>query len=215
MCSAVGLGALAFGQNLASQKAQARDQYTSEMRGYYDSLAAWEINKKQADDEQKMRDANATYQMQQLYAAQQEANESATEQKSQIAREMMKAKAQAELAAGEAGVGGNSVNRILADISFTEQAKIGAVEASRANQVSALQTDKYNTRQSAKQVPIYAAIGGKPKYQGNNMLSYLSASLSGLSTYAGYAYQAGGNKQVSQTSSYAVRNPNLCNPCGR
>ena len=215
MCSAVGLGALAFGQSLVSQKAQAGTQYAAELESYYRQQANWEMDKRQADDRKKQLNAAAIYQMQQLDAAQQEANEAATEQKSQIARDMLKAKAQAELAAGEAGVGGNSVDRILADINFTEQAQLSAVEASRANQVSAIQADKHNTVNTTRMSPIYAALGSKPKYQGNSMVSYLSAALSGVSTYAGLSYNPNGPSKVSQVSSTAVRNPNLCNPCGR
>ena len=209
------MGILSFGQNLASQKAQAYNDYARQLQGYYDAQASWEINKRQADDRKKQLDANAIYQMQQLDAAQMEANEAATEQKSQIARDMLRAKAQAQLAASEAGVGGNSADRILADINFTEQSKLGAVESSRENQISALQTDKHNVRQSTEMVPIYAAIGGKPKYKGNSMVSYLSAAMSGLSTYAGLSYNPSQPAQVSQVSSTLVRNPKLVNPCGR
>lgn len=211
--SAYTMGTLNFAQTLfgGMEKQQQQQQYyASALQSYYNAQANWEINKRQADDAKRMRDAAARIQLLQLEAAQQEANDAATEQKIEIVRELMRAKEQAKAAAGEANVSGNGVQRILSDIGFTEQAKLGAVEASRANQVSALQAEKLGVVNATDMAPIYAAIGDKPKYAGNSILPWLSAGLSGLTGYMNYATTPFQRDQVSQTSSTAaIRNPAL------
>lgn len=185
MCSAAGIGAASFAQNLFSSNAQATAQYQNEMVAYNQAKANWEIDKRQAQDRQRLLDTNAILQLQQALAGQQEINEAAAEQKSEIARELLRAKEQAKLSAGEANISGNVVDRIMSDIGFTEQSKIAAVEASRENQVGQIQSEKFNIEQSRRQAPIYAAIGPPPEDNTNNFASFLSAAISGFSAYAG------------------------------
>ena len=200
------LGALSFGKSFLKSQQDQQGAYAAQLQDYYTAQTNWEINKRQADDRKRQLNAAAVLEMQQLEAAQMETNEAAAEEKSQIVRDMMKAKAQAELAASEAGVGGNSVDRILADINFTEQSKLGAVESTRENRVNAFQTQKHGVRNNTQMSPIYAALGEKPD-KPSILSSLLSGAVSGVSTYAGLTYNPYTQQPISQVSSYQVRNP--------
>lgn len=190
MCSAAGIGVASFAQNFMSSRAQASAQYESEMASYNNAMARWEIEKRQANDRQGMLDANAILQLQQLQARQQEINSAAAEDKSEIALAAMRAKAAAELSAGEANISGLSADRVLAAIESEATRRISNVESTRENQISAAQMDKYNTVQGAKQLPIYGLLPSMPE-ESSPFGSFLSAALNGLG--AAYPYMNTGS----------------------
>lgn len=198
MCSAGGVGALSAVQSVFSQRGAAESAYNQEMAAYQRAMANWEIDKKQAQDRQNMLSANAILQLQQIQNAQQEVNDAAVEQKSEIARELMKAREMAKLSAGEANVSGNAVDRIMSDLGFTEQSKLAAVEATRQNQVLQLQAEKMNAKQSAAVAPIYAAIGPPPE-KDDGFSSILSAAISGLGSFTGLSKTSTGSAPRTAT----------------
>jgi hypothetical protein len=178
-----------------------QQQYAMEMQ------TKWNIAKKQADDEAKMRQAAGIINMQQLEARQTEINEAATVEKMDIQIAAMKAKAAAELSASEGGVGGTSVARLLNSISSEASRKISNVESTRENQISAAQADKVATRQGTKVQPLYGILPSA----GSGKVNYLPAFLSGLGAgsqhmdFSGVTDFFSGKR--SQTSSATVRNP--------
>ena len=180
------MGALYAVQSFMGSLAQSEAAYNQELAAYQRALVNWEIDKKMMQDRQDLLTANAILQLQQLQNAQQEVNDAAVEQKSEIARELMRAKEMAKLSAGEANISGNSVDRIMSDLGFTEQSKLAAVEATRQNQVTQLQTEKMGAKQSAMMAPIYSAIGPPPE-RDSGFSSSPSAALSGLGAFAGTA----------------------------
>ena len=186
MCSAGGgLGVATAFQSFMGGKAQAEAQYASDMAAYQNAMTRWELEKRQADDRQRMLDANAVLQLQQLQARQREINEAATEDKSEISLAAMRAKAAAELSAGEANVAGRSVEQILASIESEAVRRTNNVEATRSNQVAAAQMDKFNTIQGARQLPVYGVLPAKPE-KDDGFGNILSAALSGLGTMFQY-----------------------------
>ena len=152
-------------------------QYNAEMASYQNSLARWEIEKRQLDERQKMMDANAILQMQQLTMRQQEVNDAAVTEKSEIAMAALRAKEAAKLAAGEANVSGRSTDHILSAIEAEAQRRTGNVEATRQNQIMAAQTAKMNVKQESYTAPIYGILGSAPDYDSSGIFA---AALSGL-----------------------------------
>lgn len=139
-----------------------------------------EIGKRQADDQYKRLVANAIYEMQESDLAQRQANESATQSKGEIAREMLRARELAKASASAAGVTGNSLNRMLTDISFTEQQKKAVVDSNRDNIVDTQQLQKHKAIQSTTVSPFYYT---EPSDGGifNSMFSIIPSLFSGLS----------------------------------
>ena len=138
-----------------------------------------EVGKRQLDSEYKSRVARAIYEMQESELAQQQANDSATQSKSEIAREMLRAREEAKAAASAAGVAGNSLNRMLTDISVTEQMKRAVVDTNRDNIVSTQQLQKHKSVEASKVSPFYytEASGGNIF---NSMLGVIPALFSGF-----------------------------------
>lgn len=181
MCSASGASAgLGIVQNVLGAAGSAEAQYNQQMAEYQNAQARWEIEKRQADERQKMLNANAILQLQQIQNRQVEVNEAAVSEKSDIAIAAMRAKAAAELSAGEANISGRSVDQILSGIETEAQVRIGKVEASRQNQIRATQMDKLNTIQSTKTMPIYGVLPSEPDYDGSGIFSALLSGIGNL-----------------------------------
>lgn len=210
MCDAVSFGtsiiqgALGFTNNVVQQR-QAIEQ-----QRYYAAIknAEWEIAKKQADDEARMRKAAGRINLQQLDHRQLEINDAATEQKTEIALAAERAKASAALLAGEAGTAGNSVQRLLNSIESEATRRTSNVEASRENAISAAQMDKLATIQGTKTSPIYRTVPDA----GGGKVNYLTAGLSGLTMAAPYldfdSMFSFGSRKKSETSSTTVSRTN-------
>ena len=194
-------GALGFSSNIQQQqKAIAQQQQYAMQKGI-----EWDIVKRKADNEAQMRAAAGIINMQQLDVRQQEINEAATEDKSEIQIAAMKAKAAAELNASEAGVGGTGVQRLLNNIAAEASRRTNNVESTRENQIAAAQMDKIATKQGTKMQPIYGILPSA----GSGKVNYLSAGLSGLMGGATALDYSGLFKSTkSQTSSTLVKNPN-------
>jgi len=206
MCSAMGMAMAGFqaisgfSNNIQQQQAAIAQQQLYAMQ----KQVEWDINKRKADNEATMRQAAGIINMQQLEARQQEINEAATEDKSEIQIAAMRAKAAAELQAGEAGVGGNSVKRLLANIESEATRRTNNVESTRENQIAAAQINKIATRQGTKMQPIYGILPSA----GSGKVNYLSAALSGVGAgIVGADLSAIFNGKKSQTSSTMVKNP--------
>jgi hypothetical protein len=136
-----------------------------------------EIGKRQADDEYRRRVANAIYAMQESDLAQTQANDSATQSKMEIARDMLRAREEAKAAASAAGVAGNTLNRLVADISVTEQQKRAVVDSNRENIVHTQQLQKHKAIQSTHMDPFYYT---EPGGGWNSMLGIVPALFSGF-----------------------------------
>ena len=206
MCSVSGLamaglqGVMGFSSNIQQQQAAIAQQQQYAMQ----KEVEWDIAKRKADNEARMRQAAGIINMQQLEARQQEINEAATEDKTEIQIAAMKAKAAAELQAGEAGVAGNSVHRLLASIESEATRRKNNVESTKENQIAAAQMDKIATRQGTKMQPIYGVLPSA----GSGKVNYLSAALSGVGAgIAGADLSALFSGKKSQTSSTIVKNP--------
>lgn len=136
-----------------------------------------EIGKRQADDEYKRRVANAVLAMQESELAQTQANDSATQSKMEISREMLRAREEAKAAASAAGVAGNTLNRLVADISVTEQQKKAVVDTNRDNIVNTQQLQKHKAIQATKMSPFYYT---EPGGSWNSMLGIIPGLFSGF-----------------------------------
>ncbi|MCD7896374.1 MAG: hypothetical protein LUG50_06820 [Planctomycetaceae bacterium] len=185
MCGSVGFQGVggyqmlsAFTNSIAQQQ-QAQAQAAAQQ-------AQIEIGKRQADDLYKRRVAEAIYEMQEADLAQRQANDAATQSKSEIAREMLRAKEEAKAAASAAGVTGNSLNRMLTDISFTEQQKMAVVDTNRDNIVSTQQLQKHKAIQSTKASPFYYTEPSSGGGIFNSMFSVIPSLFSGLSFNTSY-----------------------------
>lgn len=184
MCGSVGfqgtggMQLLSAFTNSIAQQQQAKAQQAN-------AQAQIEIGKRQLDDQYKRLVANAIYEMQEADLAQRQANDAATQSKSEIAREMLRAREEAKAAASAAGVQGNSLNRMLTDISFTEQQKKAVVDSNRDNIVSTQQLQKHKAIQSTKVSPFYYTEpeGGSIF---NSMFSIIPSLFSGLSFNTSY-----------------------------
>lgn len=210
MCSAGMLGAQALQAGLSgimgmSNNIQQQQAAIAQQQQYaMQKRIEWDVAKRKADDEARMRQAAGIINMQQLEARQMEINEAAAAEKSDIQIAAMKAKAATELSAAESGVSGKSLDRLLNSVAAEESRRIGNVEATRENQISAAQMDKIATRQASKSQPLYGILPSA----GSGRVDYLSAVLSGVGTAAPYIDYSGlfGSKR-SQTSSTIVKNP--------
>jgi hypothetical protein len=142
-----------------------------------------EIGKRRADEEYKRRVTNAIFAMQESDMAQQQANAAAAQSKLEIAREMLRAREEAKATASGAGVIGNSVNRLLTDISFTEQQKRAVVETNRQNIVKTQQFQKHKAIASTKMDPFYYTEPGDDDMGGlfGSMLGVIPGLFSGFS----------------------------------
>lgn len=203
MCSVGGLlqGALGFTNNIAAQN----QALASQQEYAFKKRTEWEVAKRQADEEAKMRAAAGIINMNQLNVRQQEINEAAAENKTEVDIAAMRAKASAALEAGESGVTGNTVQRLLNSIESEATRRKNNFEATRSNQVSAAQLEKHAVKQSATMQPLLGVIPEVPSGSPN----YLSAALSGLGKgAASYDFSTLFRKK-SQTSSTVVKNPLL------
>lgn len=178
-----------------------------ERSDYQRTLTNWEITKMQTDNEQHVRNAAAAVNYQQIGLAEQQANMAATEQKSEIAREMLRARAEVQAAASSSGLGGQGVNRFLSDIGFTENQKIAAVEESRVGKIDQLESEKQGVYEASKVQPAYGAIGAPPGLGGMN---YLTAALNGLGGFlnsGGFSFFSDKDGKKSETSSTVTKKP--------
>lgn len=185
MCSGGGSAGVAITQGLLGfgNSMTAQNQTIASQQAYaVQKQTEWEIAKRMADDEARMRVAAGIINMNQLDVRQREINEAAAEDKREIDTAAMRAKASAELMAGESGVAGNSVQRLLNSIESEATQRKNNVEASRSNQVAAAQLDKHAVKQSATMRPLYGVVPETP----SGSASYLAAALAGLGRGAGY-----------------------------
>lgn len=179
MCgAAIVQGALGFGQNFAAQNAQIAQQRAD----YASQLARNEIEKRQQEDIAQTRAKEAILHFQQLQLAEQEANAAATEQKSQTARELMRARSLVKASAAGAGISGNVVDRAMVDMGFTEGQKMAAIETSRVSAIDQAENEKIAANLRAQMQPVYTTIGEVPRFGGKN---FLAAALSGLGGFVG------------------------------
>lgn len=175
MCGSVGFtgngGGLSMMANVFGGFAQQQEQAAQ-------AKAAIDIKKRQADDEYRRRVAEAVLTMQEAELAQTQANDSSTQSKMEISREMLRAREEAKAAASAAGVAGNTLNRIVSDISVTEQQKKAVVDTNRDNMVNTQQLQKHKAIQSTKMEPLYYT---EPGSSWNSMLGIIPGLFSGFS----------------------------------
>ena len=143
-----------------------------------------EAQKRQMDAQYEMLVAEAIQKMQQASLAEVQAGEAAAMSKMETAREALRARELAKASASAAGVGGNTLNRIVADISFTEQQKKAVAEAERRNIVNDQQIQKQNAILSTKMTPMYYTEPEDGNYF-NSMFSVLPGLLGGFSFSCG------------------------------
>lgn len=180
MCGSVnfqGSGGMGLMSSLVGAFAEQRKQADS----YARDMASIEIQKRRLDDEYRRRVVGAIYEMQEAHMAQNQANEAATQSKGEIAREMLRAREEARAAASAAGVGGNTLNRLLTDISFTEQQKLAVADTNRNNIVAAQQMQKHKAIENSKVNPFYYTTPSKGGGFLNSMISVVPALFSGFS----------------------------------
>jgi hypothetical protein len=163
-----GLGLLNAFVSSMGQYAQANAQYEQQ-------LAAIESTKRSMDDEYNLRVARATLQQQQAAASMTQANDAAAMQSNEVTREMMRAREAALASAQAAGVAGNTLNRLTADISYTQSQKLAAIELSRGNQNSEQLMQQQNAIQETKMKPFRYSISEPNVF--NSMFSLLPAAL--------------------------------------
>lgn len=175
-------GVLGFGQSLASQ----RSNYEQQLSQHQAAMVNAEITRRRTDDEARVRNAEALLKYQQIQIAQQEANAAATQEKTDAARETLKARALTKLAASESGVAGVSVGRQDIDLAYTQGQKNAAIETTRVSSINQLQSEKTAAYLSAYTQPAYIYTGEAPAWGGYN---YLTAGLGGLTGFLG----SGGN----------------------
>jgi hypothetical protein len=154
-----------------------------------------EIGKRRADEEYRRRVTNAIYSMQEADMAQRQANVSAAQSKFEIAREMLRAREEARASASGAGVIGNSVNRILTDISFTEQQKRAVAETNRRNIVQTQQFQKHKAIQSTKMDPFYYT---KPGDDSSGIFGSVLGMLPGL--FSGFSFSCATPRATTTSS---------------
>lgn len=143
-----------------------------------------EADKRQMDAKYEMLVADAVQKMQQASLAETQANESATISKMETAREALRARELAKASASTAGVQGNTLNRIVSDISFTEQQKKAVAEMDRRNLVNDQQIQKQNAILSTKMVPMYYTEPEDGNYF-NSMFSVIPGLLGNFSFSCG------------------------------
>lgn len=179
MCGSVNMAG-SNGLNLMSSITNSLSQYQQQKAQAANAAAHIEIGKRQLDNDYKMRVANAIYEMQEADLAQQQANDSATQSKTELAREMLRAREEAKAAASAAGVTGNSLSRMLTDLSVTEQQKRAVIDTNRDNIVNTQQLQKHKAIQSTKVSPFYYTEpdGGSIF---NSMLGIVPSLFSGFS----------------------------------
>lgn len=143
-----------------------------------------EAQKRRMDDQYDLLVTKAIQEMQQASVAEQQAQDKAVMSKSEIAREMMRARELARASASNAGVAGNTLNRLVADISFTEQQKKAVVEQDRENFINQQQMQKQNAILSTKMVPMYYTEPEEPNYF-SSMFSVIPGLFSNLNFSCG------------------------------
>jgi hypothetical protein len=174
-----------------AQSMQAQAQYDQQM-------ATIEAGKRAKDDEYKFKVANAILQQQQAVASINQANDAAAMQKSEIAREMLRAREAAKASAAAAGVAGNTVNRLVADLSFTEQQKLSAVELSRSNHASEQLMQQQNAIQGSKVSPFRYYVGDRPSFF-NSIAGLIPLAMSGFGAWGAAGCSPTAGTQIAQT----------------
>lgn len=158
--------------SMQQQRAQAADQ-----------AARIEIGKREWDAAAKRKRMDAIYTMQEAELAQRQANDAATQSKSEIAREMLRAREEAKAAASAAGVVGNSLNRMLTDISYSEQQKKALVDTNRDNIVNTQQLQKHVAKDAAKMDPFYYT-----ESSGGGIFNSMLGIIPGLFSLGGFSF---------------------------
>lgn len=143
-----------------------------------------EAEQRQMDAKYEMLVADAIQKMQQASLAETQANDASTMSKMETAREALRARELAKASASGAGVTGNTLNRIVSDISFTEQQKKAVAEMDRRNIVNDQQIQKQNAILSTKMVPMYYTEPEDGSYF-NSMFSVLPGLLGNFSFSCG------------------------------
>lgn len=170
-----------MGMQLLSGFFNSIGQTMQQQQAYDQQMAQIEMQKRRMDDEYQMRVANAILNIQHANSTQQQANDAASLEKSEVAREMLRAREAAKASAAAAGVAGNTLNRLVSDISVTEQQKLAVIEVSRGNTISEQQMAKQKAYQSTKMSPFRYYVGEEPSFA-NSMFS-LIPSLFGSFSY--------------------------------
>ena len=171
-------GSIGFNSgNGLSMLASTLSAFARQQQEAANAKAQIEIGKRRYDEEQRRRVADAIFTMQEAGMAQQQANEQATQSKMEIAREMLRAKEESRAAASAAGIAGNVVNRMVTDISVTEQQKRAVVDSNRDAIVTTQQIQKHKAKQSTKMDPFYYT---KPGSGFNSMLGIVPGLFSGF-----------------------------------
>lgn len=183
MCGSIGYNTSAMGLGGSSGMgllANTLGSVTQSISGSLNNKAQIEAGKRQADDTYKRLVANAIYEMNEAELAQQQANEASTQSKSEIAREMMRAREETKAAASAAGLNGNSLSRLLTDISFTEQQKKAVTDSNRDNIVHTQQLQKQKAIASTEMSPFYYNEQNMGAGLFNSMLGVVPALFSGF-----------------------------------
>jgi hypothetical protein len=161
-------------------------QYQQQQQAAADHNTRIEIAKRQWDDEAKRRRIAALYEIQEADMAQRQANDASTQSKSEIAREMLRAREEAKAAASAAGVMGNSLNRMLTDMSITEQQKRALVDTNRDNIVNTQQLQKYKAIEGSKMDPLYYT-----EMEGGNFFSSMLGVIPSLFSLGNFSFSSG------------------------
>lgn len=133
------------------------------------------MRKRQLDAEYQNKVTSAIQEMQTASLSQQYANDSSTQQKLELAREMLAAREQSKAAASMGGVAGNSLQRTVNSNLADEQLKRAGIETERQYAMHAGQLSKSKAVNSTKSTSyVYA------KRKSGTFLSHLSASYSSL-----------------------------------
>jgi hypothetical protein len=175
MCNAAAATTSAL--SIAGGITSARANIAQQEAAYQKDLLQNQMAIMQTNIEAQMRGMEAVQNYTQLQIAQQEANESSSVEKGQIARDAAQARSLAKVMAGESGATGNSQERILRTIAGNKALALQSVEMTRSSAVGQIQAEKRATMLSAQVAPALITKPAKP----NKFLAILGGGLQGIS----------------------------------
>ena len=164
----------------------------SAANSYNKSRSEADIQKKQWEESNRLKNQRYEFEKRQLEEKQAERNRLYQEQLTENAREARQERARLRVAAGESGLGGSLTDQIMAESYGNEARDMSILEANRANDIADLQTEKYASLLRNKTTDLYID-------EPNPLGSALSAALGITGAYTDKLSKDAKNKAKDKT----------------
>lgn len=159
---ALGLSAISGVLGVASQVSAQNQAYAGQKARHKQDMMKAQALRQQAEYEAKVRADEAMLNYMQLNNKIEEANISAANEKTKIKREAARERARLLTSAGESGIAGVSVDRILRGVGMDASLDIATIEANRESQLRQADMEKEGAKLRAKTAPVQTYVGSAP-----------------------------------------------------